>query len=1020
MRFLKVTSAIVLVMMSATSMAREAIAPMRLSDALSTFARNSGIQVVYVSTIADGLRTKGAPAGLEPDAALRALLDGTGLSYRFINPRTVTIRSSQAEAPADEATPPMSGEDRRAVDGTLRLSLVPEGSTAADEKEAADEQKRGERGVVKEESSANDAESAQLTVTGTRIRGLLGEQSIQPVLTITREQIERYGISSLGEIFRYIPQVSSFELGQEIQSPSLIGTPGIDVTSNRITATLRGAPLGGTLLLVNGRRVPKTGQSGGLQGNDAYNLGGIPLSAVERVDVLLDGASAVYGADAVGGVINVILRKNYRGTEARINYENTFDSDVSVRTVALTHGFSTGKLSALVSASWEEAGSMMWSDRWFLKSFDRSFLGGPNLVSASSYGYSGPGIVSSVSGNLPGLSTNQAPIPAGSTGTNLTVADYANAGPLPEAFDYGDYMRYSSPYERKSVSGSIEYEFSRSATVFAEARWGESRTWSSTTPVVGFNRTVPAGAPGNPFDVPIRVTKWFFDQPAPEQEAVTENRGVTAGIRGEFLQDWRYESAMHEVRSLPDVATRSSSLNTTLLAAAYAGPNPPILLYDSTAGISPNPPGALEALLTEGADAERVRERTFDAQADGPLFSLPAGDVRVSIGMEYRDESVDFPFPGRSLSIHSNNRYTSGLFSEIRLPLVSQRQRWPLVNRLEASLAVRHDRYSDYPEATSPRYGLLYRPFSWLMLRASHGEGYKVPTLVQLYRPSTQGEGSFPPGLFFDAERGGETIDGLITIVFGGNPDLKPERSENRTAGAVIDVPFLEGLSVSLDYYDTRYVDRVGSLGLTDLIVLFPDAVTRGDNLPGDQPGWPGPVIGYDSVAFNIAVNRIAGYDIGAVYHRSGGWGNWTVQATASKTTRNESRAAPTQPVTELPTFNLPVQITGSVFWERGALSLGALCAYREASIGSAATGPSIPSATRWDWQGNYDFGRSGWSAMQGSAWWGRVLADTRVHLTIFNVFDEVPPLRNTSFMPDNSVVDSRLRRYAVSVTRKF
>src|SRR5690606_30443147 len=131
----------------------------------------------------------------------------------------------------------------------------------------------------------------EVVVTGSRIRGLLGQATIQPVFTLTAEDIERTGATSLGEVFNYVPQISSYSEGMFEQSAFAFGASSGSSTDTRVTATLRGAPSGGTLLLINGRRAPRNGQE---QGVDGYDLAGIPLASIDRIEVLLDGASAVY------------------------------------------------------------------------------------------------------------------------------------------------------------------------------------------------------------------------------------------------------------------------------------------------------------------------------------------------------------------------------------------------------------------------------------------------------------------------------------------------------------------------------------------------------------------------------------------------------------------------------------------------------------------------------------------------------------------------------------------------------
>lgn len=955
---------------------------------LKKFSAQSGLEVLFVTETAANVKTSAVQGDFTVREAIDRMLQGTNLV-----------------AAQDEKT------------GALRI--LPNGPNAP---RAAQMVTKSDRPNQNAEIEASTVRLEQVEVTGSRIRTLLGEQTAQPMLTITGREIERYGVSSLGDLFRYIPQVSSFESGQLVESPGLIGSQSADVGSTRVSATLRGAPVGGTLLLINGRRAPKNGQGGSsLSGAGAYDLSGIPLAAIERIDVLLDGASAVYGADAVGGVINVILKKNYRGSEIRLSYENTFDKDAGVKTASFTHGFAFGKLSGLLTASWESANSMMWRDRWFLKTFDRRPFGGSDFRDSSST--SGSGRIRVASGNLPGLTTSQVTIPAGANGVNVTVQDYANAGPVPGPLDYGEYSQYSTPYRRKSILGRLEYEFSRWLTAFAEARWGKSRTWSSSSiPLSASNITVPAGAPGNPFGVPVILSKFFFDRELPPRVSHTENQGFTAGARGQFFNDWRYESAINLTATRPDLeGDFGGSLTAAKVRAAFNSSTPPILLYDSTRVVSPNPPGTLEALTTPPLGAERGESWTYDAKADGPVFTLPAGKMQVSFGAEYREEYVDFPVASPNVGLRSKNRYTLGDFAEVRVPLISDKQQWLLINRLEVTTAVRHDRYSDFPGTTNPRYGLLYRPFQWLMLRGSYGEGYKVPALNQLYRPASVGNTFFAPGAFLDALRGNTPVISPLPVTTRGNPNLRPERSKNTTAGAVFEVPGVKGLSFSYDYYNTDYVDRVGNLTLTDQIVLFPETIRRGSNLPTDPPGWAGPIIGYDLISFNIATNRITGYDLGAKYNRVTDRGEFTFNAAASRTTRYEVRSTANLPPTIASTPDqLPLQARGSLFWTRGSYETGALFAYRAKFRASTTTTAFTPSTVRWDWQGSYDFGRSAWLHRRSESWWAKALADTRLSLTIFNVFNTEPPLRPGIALPDNIVVDSRLRRYGISLEKKF
>lgn len=952
--------------------------------ALKVFSAQSGREVIFASSTVGKVRTNAVKGSFAPQDALNLLLAGTGLIA-----------------------------EQNAKTGALMVARDPNVQRVALEKSSdhPDQSKVEDGRLVLE----------KVEVTGSRIRSLLGEQSIQPVLTLTRQQIERMGVSSLGDIFRYIPQVSSFSVGQLVQTTNRFGSEPAGLTSTRVSATLRGSPAGGTLLLVNGRRVPKTGQESGA---DAYDLSGIPISAIERIDVLLDGASAVYGADAMGGVINVILKKRYNGTEIHLNYENTFERDSALMTATVTHAFSHGRLSGSLTLSREEANAMMWRDRWFLRSMDRRPFGGSDLR----FGYGGRGALIAVSGNLPGLSTDIVGIPAGSNGVNVTVQDYANA-PLPPLFDGGETSAYSTPYERRNVVADVEYAFKPWLRPFLEYRWGASELESvGSAPIGASELVIPAGAPGNPFGVPVILEKFFSDVPVPIRGNRAENIAVTAGLRGDLPFGWRYESSASLARSRPDLFVGPGNfLQDSLVAAAFASGQRPVLLHDSTTGHAPNPPGTIEALVLPSSEgAERSETWTYNIQADGPTFNLPAGELRMAVGAEYREDYADFPLQSPTSTLaRARNRYSTGYFAELSVPILSAAQDIPFVNRLELRAAARHDRYTDFSGDTNPSVGLLYRPWSWLVFRGSYSEGYKVPTLSQLYAGSSNGSVSLPPSgspNFLDPLRNYQPITGVgnrLAFVRSGNPQLHPERSESLTAGFLADVPFVKGLSFSASYFEIEYLDRAGALSLTDRILLFPETVNRGARLPSDPAGWPGPVTSYRDVSVNIAFERISGWDVAAKYNVVTTFGEISLNLAASRVNEREVRSAPHLPPTIQSTAdNLPMQASGSVFWNKGPYDVGVLFSHRDEFRLLTTVTAHTPAATRWDFQVSYDLSQARW--LNRERWWGRALDETRLRVTIFNVADDMPPFYPGTALPDNTILDSRLRRYAVSLTKKF
>jgi outer membrane receptor protein involved in Fe transport len=356
------------------------------------------------------------------------------------------------------------------------------------------------------------------------------------------------------------------------------------------------------------------------------------------------------------------------------------------------------------------------------------------------------------------------------------------------------------------------------------------------------------------------------------------------------------------------------------------------------------------------------------------------------------------------------------------MPLLSEKQKIPLVNRLEVTAAGRSDHYQEFSGATKPRYGALYRPAKWLLFRASYGEGYKLPTLGQLYAPARWTTGTVPR--LVDIYRGGEIYSGNQQLLMGGNPALVPEETESSTAGVVLEVPgrWFKGLSFSYDFYDHKYLNRIASLTLDDRLLVFPELFQRSARLPTDPPGWPGPLgplLTYDGRSVNIATNRITGWDVGMKYYRPTRLGDFSFNGSASKTYRNESRTRPgSAPSTTAVAQGLPLKVNGSLFWRKGAFETTVLMSYR-APYKRSLTERFTGSAKRYDWRAGIDFSKFAWVRSDAPSRWGRWLANTRLNLGLINVFDTDPPMSGAG-LPESSLLDARGRRYTVSIAKTF
>ena len=873
-----------------------------------------------------------------------------------------------------------------------------------------------------------------MEVTGTRLRTLGDEATVVPVFTLPQVELERRGVSRLADIRWAIPQ-----LGGSVGFNDNLSNGGTSRAQQVGTSfNLRGLGGNSTLVLVDGRRIPHTGQEapGGAGGREDFSIDGIPVSAIERIDILPQGAGAVYGSEAIAGVVNIVLKKNYTGAELRTSYDNTFKDDVGQTTVSLTAGYRSGKLSTFLSASWENQNGMAARDRWWTSTYDlRKF--GSTSTSFTFNPTAGAGSLSTAfyPGNaagaaLPGLSTHVVLIPTGSNGSTAT-----NAGASPATtatvpvYDAAAYAMSIDPAKRQSYLFRASYDLLPNVELYGDARWSEFENDFVGTPVQ-LTTQLPVGTPGNPFSVPVYLSKVFYDLPRPRTISTQQNMGASLGVRGDLpFGNWRYDvSAAWSRNVVQDDAITGSSFNFTLLNAALASATKPILAYDSLKGTNPNAAGVLEALMPFADHEDTTDVYQYIATIDGTIWSGWAGDIRAALGAESGEEKVKFwrePSPATPTYVLTKpfSRDQTAAFAEVGIPLLSAKQGLPLVHLVEIGGAVRATDYSDAGSVTTPTYRALYQPVKWLTFRASRAEGFKPVRLYDLQAPvSTFTTNLTTTSNIRDPLRGNELVLGSYTYKSGGNPALSSEQSVSKNAGVVLDVPgaWFKGLSFSADYYQINYTDRSGSTGLQVLLNYFPERVTRAAPTSADQAaGYAGVVTGWDASNINLAGVTTKGWDFRGSYSRSFDFGELLV--TAAFTDPNVTVTKSTPAAAPSSTFgHQPSRFSGSVFWGRGAWDAGVSVNYQNRYYisGLTSVGSSYPSYIEWNPQASYNFGKDGRFGKDAQAWWARWLADSKVTVTVINAFNKEPSL--TDAMNARFAGDPRLRRYIVSYSKKF
>jgi iron complex outermembrane recepter protein len=316
-----------------------------LADALDGFARYTGLQVVYRAELTNGLQSQGAEAGLSAEQALISILRDTGLSFQFVNAHTVTLtvalKTSDIRPGTADSIPPLGGK--------LEFRVAQADQTKAPGESVED---------TRDAASSTPLQIEEILVTGTNIRGV--QNSTSPVLLYDRAAIDRSGYSTVSELIENIPQ----NFGGGANGASEDGLVGVGSTrlTNFSAATgvnLRGLGNVATLVLINGHRVA-SGAFGSL-----VDTSMLPLSAVERVEILTDGSSAIYGADAVAGVVNVILRSDYEGAESRLRFGSTTEEGPQERLAAQSFGAQWDEGNVLLGLQFRDRGALSANDRDF-------------------------------------------------------------------------------------------------------------------------------------------------------------------------------------------------------------------------------------------------------------------------------------------------------------------------------------------------------------------------------------------------------------------------------------------------------------------------------------------------------------------------------------------------------------------------------------------------------------------------------------------------------------------------------
>lgn len=823
-----------------------------------------------------------------------------------------------------------------------------------------------------QETAAGATTLDRIQVTGSRIRQV-DVETAQPVTFVTREEIQRQGFQSVADILQNISAVGAPPISRAAPLSS-----GENVGGSYISLRNLGAQR--SLVLLNGKRLGIS--TGGLQ-----DIAAIPAAAIERIEVLKDGASSIYGSDAIAGVINIITRTNFEGAEANVYYGQYSQGDGAITNGDFTMGFTGDRGSITITADWRNEDGVNGGDRWFSE-FSRTDrhptdqwtavggIGGfqPLWSQRDQFGHITTGWTTPTATN---------PNPAGPRlivregGNPRNPADWIRqdtavgscpAGPTPGECVPGStlhktntnlQMDVHTPLETRTLFVDGAYDLTESIRFRTNLayfhRYSDRMIAGYPMQAASFGTSMSADSYFNPIGQPI--ANWWrrgWEVPRTTNSDLTNYRfsGTFEGFFevGDRVFDWdvgylhsehRLTQASYGNFNLANVraAVGPSFLNADGVVQCGTAANPiagcvpwnPFVDYGVTGpgGLTGN--DALQRyLFQEEHSTGKTSTQIFSANLAGTIVPLPAGDLGFAIGVESRKEKGEFSPDALAQTGGSTNLAagpTGGgykvdeIYVELEAPLLAN---VPFAQELTFTAATRYSEFDTFGETTNSKFGLRWKPIDSLMVRATVADGFRAPTISDLYGGGSQTFASFTDPC--DTSFGSSATDAAtrancvaamgalansyrqlgqgfnpvgspnsqtpVAFTSGSNPLLTPELSKSQTIGFVWSPSFLEGFNASIDWWKIRIDDTIVADSPT---AILNDCFVLGIAARCVAPvnGAPGftrdPNLGYvNNMVFggrNAGYRKAEGFDVDLTYRFSTeNLGSFTVNSNSTYT----------------------------------------------------------------------------------------------------------------------------------------
>ncbi|MCB2384161.1 TonB-dependent receptor plug domain-containing protein [Shewanella baltica] len=682
------------------------------------------------------------------------------------------------------------------------------------------------------------AKVERIEVTGSRIQRQ-DMETASPVTVIDAAAIKAEGFTSVDQML----QVQTSMAGAAVGSSTNNGADGV------AQVDLRGMGSQRTLVLLNGRRMVNSGSGA----DSSVDLNSIPVAMIARVEILKDGASAVYGSDAIAGVVNIITKKDFEGFQLDFNGSGTDKGDGRNGDVSALYGFNTDGGNYTFGAAYSDRRGVIQSDRSWTKPGSSSFVPNGGLV-----------------GNV--LDENGQPVldEDGVNEKEVKINQGQNWSPLENGYNFTQDSFYQTPSERRSLFANMTQELGNDVVLTADALYTNRRSNQQLAP--------------QPADIMLDVCGPDVD---PAKCVTLDNSMAAAGIVADdgmvnyrrrmndvgpriYSQDtdtWRLSAGLagsldvHTGMNWDVTYTYGKNQAKTAVANSINAKDVANSIYaDQDAwfsGAELSKQIGNDVSYTEMANGGN-EQQTLSAGLNGELFDLKAGAVGFAIGAEYRRESGFYnpdPIVVAGESTASQQDPTDGNYNVIS---IFQEVSVPFTEKLTGEFALRLDDYSTFGKATTWKIGLTYAATDDLMVRGVAATGFRAPSVSELYGGNS---GSFD----YLKDPWGKELDEQIEVNRISDADLKPEESESFTAGLVYSPSYIDGMSVTLDYWRFKVTNAIARANTQDGL----DACYAGDTAACDQfnIGAGGDLTNLSNALTNVGTQDTSGIDFNLAYN---------------------------------------------------------------------------------------------------------------------------------------------------------